>query len=420
MSIVYVHGVANRDDDPSYKPHLGEISEFLKRYVGSNIVSPSNKLFEAYWGKYGASFAWDRESRPKTVLRGQGAQPAPSSLDRAIVLASVDGDQLPVAPTAPQLPSVLVPSGPAVGATALGSDMRLKDLSADELSDLLSTVIVEGTTDVASRPQLIIAADEVAHDPATPAALAACATVEDELEKLRVLLDKKKAGVLVAQGTGTWSKIVDRVGEATSRVISAPAFTLSTVVAETREPINRLVTLFIGDVFAYINTRKDWKAPGPIPQVVIDTLDDAKKAAPNEPLIVLTHSMGGQIVYDLVTHFLPKMNSSLRIDFWCATASQVGLFEEMKLFLESSPNFSKKNGNKVPFPDKNYLGVWWNVWDHNDFISYTASEIFDGVDDEAYGSGVSLIKAHGEYLLRPSFYRKLAGKLAAAEKNNWR
>ena len=145
--------------------------------------------------------------------------------------------------------------------------------------------------------------------------------------------------MLVAQGTGAWSKIVDRVGEATSRVISAPAFTLSTVVAETREPINRLVTLFIGDVFAYINTRKDWKAPGPIPQVVIDTLSDAKKAAPNEPLIVLTHSMGGQIVYDLVTHFLPKMNSSLRIDFWCATASQVGLFEEMKLFLETSPLF---------------------------------------------------------------------------------
>jgi hypothetical protein len=420
MSIVYVHGVANRDDDPSYKPHLEDISEFLKRYVGSNIVSPSNKLFEAYWGKYGASFAWDRESRPKTVLRGQGAQPAPSSLDRAIVLASVDGDQIPVAPTAPQLPSVLVPSGPAVGATALGSDMRLKDLSADELSDLLSTVIVEGTTDVASRPQMIIAADEVAHDPATPVALAACATVEDELEKLRVLLDKKQAGVLVAQGTGAWSKIVDRVGEATSRVISAPAFTLSTVVAETREPINRLVTLFIGDVFAYINTRKDWKAPGPIPQVVIDTLSDAKQAAPNEPLIVLTHSMGGQIVYDLVTHFLPKMNSSLRIDFWCATASQVGLFEEMKLFLESSPNFSKKNGNKVPFPDKKYLGVWWNVWDHNDFISYTAAPIIDGVDDDAYASGVSLIKAHGEYLLRPSFYRKLAGKLAAAQKNNWR
>jgi len=422
MSIVYVHGVANRDDDPSYKPHLQEISDFLDRYVGSNIW-PSRKVFNAYWGKFGASFAWNRESRPKTVIFGQGAQggqPSGTNLDRALVLASVDGDKIPVAPPARQSPSVLVPSGPAIGTAALGAGIRLKDLSPDELSDLLSTVIVEGTTDPANRSQMIIAADEVAHDPATPIALAGCSSVQDELEKLRVLLDQKRASPVVAQGTGIWSKIVDRVGEATSRVVSAPAFTLSTVVAETREPINRLVTLFIGDVFAYLNTRKNWTAPGPIPQVVMDTLAEAKKAAPNEPLIVLTHSMGGQIVYDQVTHFLPNSKSSLRIDFWCATASQVGLFEEMKLFLESSPNYSKAIGNKVPFPDKNYLGVWWNVWDHNDFISYTAAPIIEGVDDETYGSGVSLVKAHGEYLLRPSFYRKLAAKLAAAQKRNWR
>jgi hypothetical protein len=419
MSIVYVHGVANRDDDPSYKPHLQEISEFLDRYVGKETW-PSRKVFNAYWGKYGASFAWNRESRPKTVLFGQGAAPIINSLDRALVLASVDGDQIPDAPLEPRSPSVLVPSGPAVGRASLGSGIYLKDLSPDDLSDLLSTVIVERITDPAPRAQMIIAADDVAHDPATPASLAQYSTVEQELEGLRVLLEKKRTGPLVAQGTGLWSKIVDRVGEATSRVVSAPAFTLSTVVAETREPINRLVTLFIGDVFAYINTRNDWTGPGPIPQVVLDTLDEAKKAAPNEPLIVLTHSMGGQIVYDLATHFLPKTKSNLRIDFWCATASQVGLFEEMKLFLESSPNYSKRKGNKVPFPDQQYLGVWWNVWDHNDFISYTASPIMAGVDDESYGSGVSLIKAHGEYLLRPSFYRKFADKLAAAKKRNWR
>lgn len=419
MSIVYVHGVANRDDDPSYKPHLKEITDFLNRYIGKDI-SPSGKVCEAYWGKFGAAFAWNREARPKSVILRMGAPTASSNLDRALVVASVDGSQFPAAPANPQSSSVLVPAGPTAGSVAPGTTIRLKDFSPQDLSDLLSTVIVEGNTDPGVRPQMIIAADEVAHDPQTPAALAQCATVQEELEKLRKLLDQKQITVLVPQGTGLWSKIVDRAGEATSRAISMPAFTLSTVVAETREPINRMVTLFIGDVFAYLNTRKDSAAPGAIPQLVMDTLADAKKAAPNEPLIVLTHSMGGQIIYDLVTHFLPKTQSNLRIDFWCATASQVGLFEEMKLFLESSPQYSKANGNKVPFPDKNYLGVWWNVWDHNDFISYTAAPIIDGVDDESYGSGVSLIKAHGEYLMRPSFYRKFADKLAAAKKRNWR
>ncbi|HZE71028.1 MAG TPA: hypothetical protein VE135_16080 [Pyrinomonadaceae bacterium] len=419
MSVVFVHGVANREDDPSYKPHLKEIKDFLNRYVG-NDISPSGTVLEAYWGKFGATFAWNRESRPKSVLFRQGAPTTSSDVDRALVMASVDGSQVPAAPANPQNSSVLVPAGPTVGSVAIGPRIRLKDLSPQELSDLLSTVIVEGNVDPGVRPQLIIAADEVAHDPATPAALAQCTNVQEELEKLRAMLDRKEAGALVGMGPGLWSWIVDRVGEATSRAVSLPAFTLSTVVAETREPINRMVTLFIGDVFAYLKTRKDATSPGPIPQVVMDTLADAKKAAPNEPLIVLTHSMGGQIVYDLVTHFLPKMQSNLRIDFWCATASQVGLFEEMKLFLASTPQYSKGNGNKVPFPDKQYLGLWWNVWDHNDFISYTAAPIIDGIDDESYDSGVSLIKAHGEYLLRPSFYRKFGDKLAAAKKRNWR
>jgi hypothetical protein len=419
MSIVFVHGVANRQDDPPYKPHLQEIKDFLERYIGKDIC-PSGKSFPAYWGNLGAKFAWDRESRPKSVLLGQGpGQPTSTTLDRALVVASSDPSKLPSVPASPQVTSVLVPAGPA-STSLLGSGLRLKDLSPDDLSDLLSTVIVDQSADPAMRPKLIIAADEVAHDPATPIALARCATVDEELETLRKMLDQKQAPILIAQGTGLWSKIIDRLGEATSRVASAPAYTASTIVAETREPVNRLVTLFFGDVFVYLDTRRDATNPGPIPQLVIDTLTQAKTEAPNEPLIVLTHSMGGQIVYDLVTHFLPKMQSSLRIDFWCATASQVGLFEEMKLFLESNPQYSKANGNRVPFPDKKYLGLWWNVWDHNDFISYTAAPIIDGVDDESYDSGVSLVKAHGEYLMRPSFYRKFANKLTAAKKQNWR
>jgi hypothetical protein len=59
MSIVFVHGVANRQDDPSYEPHVQEIENFLQRYIGQDIC-PSGKVFPAYWGKLGAKFAWDR------------------------------------------------------------------------------------------------------------------------------------------------------------------------------------------------------------------------------------------------------------------------------------------------------------------------------------------------------------------------
>jgi hypothetical protein len=147
---------------------------------------------------------------------------------------------------------------------------------------------------------------------------------------------------------------------------------------------------------------------------------EASLSGPGEPLVVVTHSMGGQIVYDLVTHFLPAIKSDLRVDFWCATASQVGLFEEMKLFKLHSPDYSKKTGKKSPIPERRYLGWWWSVWDHNDFLSYTGAPIFEGIDDESYNSGVSLVEAHGEYLLRPSFHRKLARKVLEVKKLNWR
>jgi hypothetical protein len=167
MSVVFVHGVANRDDDPSYKPHLKEITDFLNRYVG-NDISPSGAVLEAYWGKFGAAFAWNRESRPKSVLFRQGAPTTSSDVDRALVMASADGSHVPAAPPNPQDSSVLVPAGPTVGRIAIGSGIRLKDLSPQELSDLLSTVIVETNADPGVRPLPIIAADEVAYDPATP------------------------------------------------------------------------------------------------------------------------------------------------------------------------------------------------------------------------------------------------------------
>ena len=130
--------------------------------------------------------------------------------------------------------------------------------------------------------------------------------------------------------------------------------------------------------------------------------------------MLLTHSMGGQIAYDTVTSFLPTAHSSIKVDFWCATASQVGYFEELNMFLASSNDFSKATGKRTPLVTSN-LGHWWNVWDRNDILSFTTQGIFaEGIDDEEYKTGLSVAAAHGGYLERPSFYRKFADKLEAA------
>ena len=158
-------------------------------------------------------------------------------------------------------------------------------------------------------------------------------------------------------------------------------------------------------------------APGPIPSVLLQELERAqidKQARDGEPIVLLTHSMGGQIAYDTVTSFMLAANSPIKVDFWCATASQVGFFEELNMFLASSPDNSEKSGRRTPSASST-LGRWWNVWDHNDIISFTTKGIFaDGIDDEEFWTGMSVAAAHGGYLERPSFYRRFAEKLEAA------
>jgi hypothetical protein len=110
---------------------------------------------------------------------------------------------------------------------------------------------------------------------------------------------------------------------------------------------------------------------------VLAGLDTAAFAAESrgEPLVVLTHSMGGQIFYDLVTHFLPRMpeHRGIRIDYWCAAASQVGLFEELGLFLESAP---ERGPGPAAHPPREHLGGWSSPKDSR-VSCREASDAFD-------------------------------------------
>lgn len=182
-----------------------------------------------------------------------------------------------------------------------------------------------------------------------------------------------------------------------------------------RRPVEDFVPVFLGDVMTYVATRGTAQAPGPIVARVLAGLDAAAFAAESrgEPLVVLTHSMGGQVVYDIVTHFLPRLpeHRGVRIDFWCAAASQVGYFEELGLFLESEPD---RGPGPTAYPPSEHLGGWWNVWDHADLLSFRAEGIIDGVDDSAFFAAGTLATDHYRYLRNVDFYRTLAGKVRAS------
>ena len=199
--------------------------------------------------------------------------------------------------------------------------------------------------------------------------------------------------------------------EALRRAIAIPGHLTTRSLDGVRQALNQQVLQFLGDIFSYFHHR----------EAVIARVKEALAAARRsqearggEPLVVLSHSMGGQIVYDLVTYYLPQAptEEQVCIDFWAATASQVGVFEEMKLFKASMP--LHQTGYLVPHPDRRFLGAWWNVWDPNDALSFTVSSIIADVDDTHYESGLGMQEAHNGILTLPSFYSIFGARLSAA------
>lgn len=209
----------------------------------------------------------------------------------------------------------------------------------------------------------------------------------------------------------------DRWRELRRRSLWMPTHLASKAVTQARGLMSAEAVAFLGDALAYVAARGSATAPGPIMRRVLEGLALARQAQlerGGEPLVVFSHSMGGQIVYDLVTHYLPVLQPAggLRIDFWAAAASQVGLFEEMKLLAASDP--AHKPGTPVPAPDPRFLGHWWNVWDPDDFLSFSVRGIVEGADDGYYKSGLGVARAHFGILRQPSFYALLGEKLRGA------
>jgi len=432
MAIVFVHGVANRTDHADYQKHWSELQAHLRRYIAPVISdNPAGvQVLDAYWGDLGARFAWNGAARPWSPLLGMGGVGEESVFARALALV-VDDElrKLVPRPSPPAAVGPLVAAGPATGPGPRAAQARLVQLDSAALSDFL-VVTIEQQPDLENRVLAVFAADDVAHDTKTPQVLSACPGFEAELDvllrlvgdRMKVLASEPGSQTLLPQGVGDGlRKAFEKAKEAIARAIDLPGFLVSRAVVEARKPINDFATLFLGDVFAYLGNRDE--AGTSIAARVLGRLAEARDAAPGEPLIVLSHSMGGQVVYDLVTHYIAASpeHSGLKIDFWCATASQVALFAELDLFRMRRPDYGAGKPNpRLPHPDAGTLGYWWNVWDQNDFISYTGGQIFEGIDDEEFVSGMSVLSAHGGYLARPNFFRRFADKVKAAKQANWR
>lgn len=415
MPILFVHGVRNRDE-ASFEEVRGRLRETFAPRISRDAANVY--IEQVFWGRLGVAFGWNGSSRPRTRIFRQAGDDAAATpeqtlinwqLRRAIASAGQSPAQRPADPY------------------SAGQERRepvnldgLQAMAPSEFFDLAGDLAIEAAPR-ADRARLARIIDTIATDVAFTLELDRAQSLQSQLDLFWARLAEEVASDQAVREMGlgdTWRDAKRAVAGGLQAVKGAAANSVMAVVEVARPGMNELLSMFIGDVCNYLATRGtatrgSAENRGKIPSLFLEKLlaAHANKVERDEPLIVLTHSMGGQIVYDALTYFMPRDErfDNVKIDFWCATASQVGFFAEANLFLEPTTAFGP--GRPIPFPKK-YLGAWWNVWDYNDIISFSAHGIIDDIDDERFDTGDSLL-AHTGYLKRHSFYRRFLHKLEA-------
>lgn len=424
MPIIVIHGVNVRD------PHWaddGGITDKLIRYVAPAIQKGATcTVNPVYWGDVGVDFKWNHRSLPGDETRQLLAESFMPSLNHEYALAAG-----PAAHEADAVVTLL--SQPAQPPAEGFATYNLTVTRPQPVSPYGVGAVSEKTLHV--RFQTALAAKATAQ----PTDAAYASTSDALRQSVHGLYDpakttqtftyqdvEQRASLILMQHhvpTSWLGDLANAIVAAIERAHHGDATAMAKALVSYREPINDLVTTFFGDVFVYLATRGAKETPGPILQRFLSALRDAanEKAKTGEAIVVLSHSQGGQIVYEALSSIVGVQAgyTDIKVDFWCAAACQVGLFEEMKLFWSSSSQYSAKAGNKAPSPKSDVLGTWIACWDPTDVISYTAAPIFDGVLDVSFESGWAPPMSHGGYLALPEFYLRLHNTIVNPTAASW-
>lgn len=367
MQLVFVHGVATRTT-PRYKVELENRNQLFTQVAFKDrpldIRSPM-------WGDEVPVPAWGGAAFPRL------------GKDK-VASFSLQG-----------LSAVARPGGAA--------GMSVASIAATDPAAAIDTVFAE-LVDAADREGRALTSDDIAQfqavsmklkgDGFSPA-LKATGTDTAFVKALRT-----EAGVAKSYG------LLDPLKAAAMAVADRGRNLLADgVVALARDGINPLVGRFLGDIFVYL---KDGDLRQRIRASIRPALLDAHaKRGQGEGLVLIGHSLGGVILYDMLTSDpdldLPKDAVNLLV----TVGSQPGFFEEMKLF--EGDDLKLVAPIKVGGPAA--VKSWLNVYDPVDFFGFRAEPIFEKAKDLTFNSVTGLLDAHTTYFKRPQFHARLQAHL---------
>jgi hypothetical protein len=185
-----------------------------------------------------------------------------------------------------------------------------------------------------------------------------------------------------------------------------PGGILNDSLLAARRAGSELAARFLGDIFVYLKYRDTNGIPGDIVKEVIEKIEQgvAAKTTDDPYLIIVAHSMGGEVVWDILTHY----RTDVECDVLLTVGSQVGLFQELRLLKKEFPD-SPKPKQKIDPPAN--IKNWINIFDPSDLLGFACGEIFNRVHDHVYDTGKILVGAHTTYFDRPTFHYRLGERL---------
>ncbi|MDQ0137849.1 hypothetical protein J2T08_005793 [Neorhizobium galegae] len=386
----------NRKEDAGFDDDIARKTEYLKTLLGPPLdLEPSKvSISFPYWGGDGVKFLWNQVSLPGGKFETLGIGAKKDEVD--FWLSDVQ--------------KTLGKNSVVLGEiTRTESFADAVDLVWDTAAAALPNTPenVKKITEAYQASQRYIAA----HGAPAWAMQNPPLSNGDFVEALVKGIDQlpKDEKKLETFGLGDW---LTSTKEALGRLGSAPAdLATKGLLALGRKSTHQKASRFLGDVFVYLNNRGNVGAPGPIVQTILKAFEDAEKAKKegDDKLVIVGHSLGGVITYDILSYFAPH----LKVDYLATIGSQIGLFEEMSLYSRPLPAGMPTDPLKDRVAANPNVGKWLNVFDTNDVFSFSAAGIYKNVTDYKYDTGYGGLGAHGGYFARPSFYKRLQARLLA-------
>jgi hypothetical protein len=298
VPIVFVHGVATRLE-PKYWQDLEARKELIRAFLRAPLGLPETvEPRFAYWGGYGAEFRWGQASLPSNREEAFG--------ETGDTLEEVLGEHSDLAET---------------DADAFVTEVARRR-SLEEAADLLFVAAAQQATSKQAKDlaELAVRLTRWMHGSQTPTWLS---TATDDIDFITRLADEMPAGPQEEEAFGSMQRGWLLLRERLSRIRTAvPTATGRVTGGSLRPRLNDEFGTFIGDVLVYLERSGIQGAQSGILQAVAKEIEAAiRERTENDPLVVIAHSMGGNIIYDLLSYHRRDLRCLARLTLGAGSTS---------------------------------------------------------------------------------------------------